>query len=349
MAERDRISQFDGVRALAFTAVFLHHAVHAPLLWMGVDQFFVLSGFLITRNLLQLRTESRLGSSLRVFYFRRLLRIVPPYYVALFAIMVVQSISVREAPWFFGFASNIRDAFHAPVEGPLSSMWSIAVEEQFYLVWPWFVLLLPRASLRGVFVTVIVAAPVCRVLFSPLGFEAVYRLMLCRMDLLAFGALLATFDEHDVAWFSRHRNLFVVVASATLVTFVALSVSFHTFRTSSNSMLFDVVGFGLATVFFTVTLAYVRGLSAGLVYRFLMLSPMRYVGKISYMAYLVHMLALAIAVQLHRGMVVTATVGFLLTLAMASASWYLIEQPLTKLRRFVRLKPTQAPIGSTAP
>ncbi len=338
MIERDRISQFDGLRALAFTAVFLHHGVHAPLLWMGVDQFFVLSGFLITRNLLQLRRDSTVSSSLGAFYYRRVLRIVPAYYVALILIAIFQTLTTSEAPWYFGFASNINDAIHPPAAGALSSMWSIAVEEQFYLVWPWLVLFVPSRWLRATFFTVVAAAPLCRVAFSPLGYEAVYRLMPCRMDLLAFGALLATIDETDVAWFVRHRAKLILTAAVALGVFAALSVSVHTFRTSSNTLLFDVVGFGLSAIFFTVILAYVRGLSSGLVFRFLMLPPLRYIGKISYMAYLLHMLGLAFAARLHHGVVPTAVVGFILTIGMASLSWYLMEQPLTKLRGMVTPK-----------
>jgi peptidoglycan/LPS O-acetylase OafA/YrhL len=346
MTERDRISQFDGLRALAFTAVFLHHGVHAPLLWMGVDQFFVLSGFLITRNLLQLRRDSTTSSSLAAFYYRRVLRIVPAYYVALILIAIFQTLTASDAPWFFGFASNIHDAIHPPAAGALSSMWSIAVEEQFYLVWPWLVLFVPTRWLRPTFLAVIVAAPLCRVAASSLGYEAVYRLMPCRMDLLAFGALLATIDETDVGWFVRHRAKLILTALAALAVFAALSLGVHTFRTSSNTLLFDVVGFGLSAIFFTVILAYVRGLSEGPVYKFLMLPPLRYLGKISYMAYLVHMLGLAFAMKLHRGVVPTAVVGFILTIAMASISWYLMEQPLTRLRGAVRPKPTPPPTPS---
>ena len=78
-----RIAQFDGLRALAFLGVFAFHAVAVPYAWMGVDLFFVLSGYLITKNLLALRETARPRSALAVFYFRRLLRIVPPYYLAL--------------------------------------------------------------------------------------------------------------------------------------------------------------------------------------------------------------------------------------------------------------------------
>jgi peptidoglycan/LPS O-acetylase OafA/YrhL len=142
--EPGRIDQFDGLRALAFGAVFLHHAVSAPLLWMGVDLFFVLSGYLITRNLLRLRETATTGGALRVFYFRRLLRIVPPYYLAVFAMALYVPAYRDHLGWYLGFASNLRDTLVGPDPGPATTLWSIAVEEQFYLLWPMLVLLCPR-------------------------------------------------------------------------------------------------------------------------------------------------------------------------------------------------------------
>src|SRR3989442_1071107 len=131
MPERDRISQFDGVRALAFTAVFLHHGLHVPLLWMGVDQFFVLSGFLITRNLLQLRDETPGGRSLMASYYRRLLGIPPPSYLALAAILLVPSSGLNAFLWFFAFPPNTPAPVLPPVEGPLTPICSIAGEGHF--------------------------------------------------------------------------------------------------------------------------------------------------------------------------------------------------------------------------
>src|SRR5436190_9414476 len=98
-----RIDQFDGLRALAFLGVFAFHAVGIPYTWMGVDQFFVLSGYLITRNLLGLRRDARPRRAMAVFYYRRALRIIPPYYVALLAIFLLEPVPMSEAPWYFAF------------------------------------------------------------------------------------------------------------------------------------------------------------------------------------------------------------------------------------------------------
>src|SRR5688572_22457010 len=98
MSDRERISQFDGLRALAFLGVFLHHSVKIPLLWMGVDLFFVLSGFLITKNLLKLRDET--SNPLQVFFYRRVLRIIPAYYAALTVVLLFTPYQVDNPGWY---------------------------------------------------------------------------------------------------------------------------------------------------------------------------------------------------------------------------------------------------------
>lgn len=343
-----RIDQLDGLRALAFTAVFLHHAARAPLLWMGVDLFFVLSGFLITRNLLALRDQAATGRALGVFFYRRVLRILPPYYLALAAIAVYHGFPDGSAPWYLTFTSNLRDATHGAHEGALNTLWSIAVEEQFYIAWPWLVLLLPRRALGLSFVLVIAVAPLVRAWATGVSLDAVYRLMPCRMDLLAMGALLALRDRKDaeaaatttgaaaVSWIARHRRHFLAAAALAFCAFVALSVLVPTFRTRNNTLLFNTAGFSLAGVFFAGLLAYVRAAREGWVLTILRHPVLRYLGKISYMAYLTHMLAIDLVRDLGILGTKGAPLSFALTIVFASASWYLLEQPLQRLRGLVR-------------
>ena len=333
-----RIDQLDGLRALAFFAVFLHHAAHAPLLWMGVDLFFVLSGFLITRNLLALREQCTTGRALGVFFYRRVLRILPPYYLALAAIALYHGFPDGSAPWYLAFASNIRDAQHGAHEGALNTLWSIAVEEQFYIMWPWLVLLLPRRHLGLAFAAVVALAPLVRAAATGISLDAVYRLMPCRMDLLALGALLALRDRADATWIDRRRRHFLAAAALALFAFAALSVLVPTFRTRNNTLLFNVVGFSLAGVFFAGLLAYVRATRDGddLVASILVHPVLRYLGKISYMAYLAHMLAIDLVHDLGIEGTKGAPLSFALTVAFATASWYLLEQPLLRWRSLVR-------------
>jgi peptidoglycan/LPS O-acetylase OafA/YrhL len=129
---RPRISQLDGLRFFAFFAVFLNHFTSLPMLWTGVDVFFVISGFLITGNLIELRerTADR-RDFFATFYWRRFLRIFPPYYLVLFVIMAFRPQSRPDLPYYALFVSNFRDSLHVGGDGPLGVFWSLAVEEQF--------------------------------------------------------------------------------------------------------------------------------------------------------------------------------------------------------------------------
>ncbi len=339
MEPATRISSFDGLRALAFLGVFAHHALKIPLLWMGVDLFFVLSGYLITRNLLASRETSTTSSGIRVFFFRRLLRIAPPYYLALALSMLVEPLSTADLAWYLAFASNIRDSVMPPISGPFNSLWSIAVEEQFYLLWPWIVLLFPRRWIGRSFVLVFVAAPVFRFGFGSIGLDAVYRLMPCRMDLLAAGSLLALVDRNFPRWIASRAPVFLAVGCSAVACFAALSVAIPTFRTSQNTALFNVIGFALSTCFFTCTVAYVRGLERGLIRSVLQMPVLQYVGKISYMCYLLHMLALDLVVDAGFARWGTAGLGLALTLSAAALSWHLLETPLQRWKPLVALRP----------
>jgi peptidoglycan/LPS O-acetylase OafA/YrhL len=335
----ERIDQFDGLRAFAFFGVFLHHAVKLPVGWVGVDLFFVLSGFLITRNLFALQASTGRGRAFGVFYYRRVLRIIPPYYLALAAMLIVAPIAMSEAAWYVTFTSNIHDVAYGQIKGAYSTMWSIAVEEQFYLLWPCVVLLLPRRWLPGLFAAVVLAAPVFRYALTPLGFDAVYALMPCRMDLLAMGALFALLDARAPTLLVTHRRRFLLGAALAVATFGALSVIVPTFRTNLNLPLFNVVGFELTAVFAACVFVYVRTLEAGPLRRLLTHPILRYIGTISYVCYLIHMVALAVAKQAGYGRYPTAALAFVGTLSFAALSWYLLEHPLQRLRHLVAPRP----------
>ncbi|MBS1122201.1 MAG: O-antigen acetylase [Deltaproteobacteria bacterium] len=333
--ERERIEQFDGLRAFAFFGVFLHHAIKLPLGWVGVDLFFVLSGFLITRNLFSLGETTSLRRSFAVFYFRRVLRILPPYYVALAAMLIVQPIAAGDAAWYFAFISNVHDVAYGQIKGAYSTMWSIAVEEQFYMLWPCLVLLLPRRALAVCFVTVILAAPLFRYVFTPLGFDAVYALMPSRMDLLASGALLALIELHAPDALRVRSTSALLVAILAVGVFAAISISVPTFRTNLNLPLFNVVGFGLTAVFAISTFVYVRSLERGPLLALLNHPVLQYIGRISYMCYLIHMVAIAVAKMAGLGRYPTAALALAGTLGFATASYYLLEKPLQRFRGLV--------------
>ena len=207
----------DGLRGIAILLVLLHHytvleprgpleawfADLALIGWTGVDLFFVLSGFLITGILIDARGSEQYFAS---FYARRTLRIFPLYYVVVFLSLNVlplfpawfDLLAGPGAPreqlpyWLYlsNFAIAARDQF---LHGVLDISWSLAIEEQFYLVWPSIVWLCPPGALGWVCLAITLLAPAGRVTALADGVEpiAVYVLPFFRADALAMGALLA--------------------------------------------------------------------------------------------------------------------------------------------------------------
>ncbi len=211
-----RIPQLDGVRGIAILLVLVWHyfpclVVPEPdsllavckqslsLTWCGVDLFFVLSGFLIAGILLD---KSDATNFFQAFYLRRVCRIFPLYFMMLALFIAFAATAVPSSPayqWLFenplplwSYASFTQNLFMAPPQyfGPnwLAITWSLAVEEQFYLVVPLLIYFLPRRRLVYVLIAAIVAAPILRSGWP--GFHA-YVNTPWRADSLLSGALLA--------------------------------------------------------------------------------------------------------------------------------------------------------------
>ncbi|MBI5814878.1 MAG: acyltransferase [Nitrospinae bacterium] len=155
----------DSFRFFAFLAVFLFHAGYLECGYLGVQAFFVLSGFLLTPILLDMKASLDRGQYFRNFYGRRVLRIFPLYYACLVAAALVLlsawqlpalrqtpgvASSLAELPYLFTYTSDFYQAAHSGLRhtSPLfTHFWSLAVEEQFYLVWPFFLWLVPARRL----------------------------------------------------------------------------------------------------------------------------------------------------------------------------------------------------------
>jgi peptidoglycan/LPS O-acetylase OafA/YrhL len=218
------IPSLDGLRGLAILLVMLFHMTLLGTLpgsmdlnfhcafdrlwfnimefgWCGVDLFFVLSGFLITGLLYDAKGGARYFSS---FYVRRVLRIFPLYYlVVAFSLLVLPHIHNSKTQkfghiagdeiWYWTYLSNYIIAKKHFRHGILDVSWTLAIEEQFYLVWPAVVLLLSRVKLLWVCVGMIVSAIIVRTILFAHGVHpiAIMALTPCRMDSLAVGAALA--------------------------------------------------------------------------------------------------------------------------------------------------------------
>jgi peptidoglycan/LPS O-acetylase OafA/YrhL len=209
------IQQLDGIRGLAILLVLAFHSrvvfattAEIPyfgfrllgLGWSGVDLFFVLSGFLITGILIDSRDSS---TYFRTFYARRVLRIFPLYFFYLFLVLVVCRYGWRwyaredlwqstNSLWFVTYLMNWMPA-DASGKRFLYHLWSLAIEEQFYLVWPAVVWFFPRRRLTWVCAALAASAFATRCWMSGAiaSTETIYEMTPCRLDCLAVGAFVA--------------------------------------------------------------------------------------------------------------------------------------------------------------
>lgn len=197
----------DSFRFFAFLAVFLYHVRLFPAGYLGVQAFFVLSGFLLTPILVNMRSQLPARKYFLHFYGRRSLRIFPLYYAYLAAISAVAAVALARAggqhppalqlealqrfneqvvyglTYTYNFFHASRDFTHTPL---LTHFWSLAVEEQFYLVWPFLLFLVPNARLKIVLLALIAAGPVVRLAEAAVVSGEMHALFLKRLDLVLY-------------------------------------------------------------------------------------------------------------------------------------------------------------------
>jgi peptidoglycan/LPS O-acetylase OafA/YrhL len=353
----------DGLRGLAILMVMLFHYATgltsqstgqrmvravAAFGWTGVDLFFVLSGFLITGILLDTREDDGYFSS---FYVRRVLRIFPVYYLSLLVCFFVAPILLpgiagslplpSQRIWFVLYLQNWMGIL---VDGGrqmlMGHFWSLAIEEQFYLVWPWIVY---RSSTKRI-LQIAVGGSVASVLIrlALVAFhvtpEIIYRNTFTRMDALLIGAA-CTCLLRDPVWVARFRRYAAWMWLAPLAGLSVLRLTTHSFNTHDpgvQGLGFSVIALGYGALLVGVVLTMGE---RSLVQSFFCSGMMRTVGKYSYAAYIWH--------QLVRALVMKAEVSTLhglppgpinivlmtaATLAVCVLSYVTVERPFLALK-----------------
>jgi len=331
VAEARRIPQIDGLRAIAILMVFAAHAFGIPLFWMGVDLFFVLSGFLITGILLRLKeSRSTGGSYWSSFYLRRIRRILPPYVAFLAVLSLFFHVPWAHIwYWYVFFVPNIPLALGKVMVAAMGPLWSLGVEEQFYFVWPWLVLACGKEGLRRVALGVIVISPLLRAISTPLFSThfPIHSLTIFRADALAMGAFIALAASRDSQWIGRHRRMALSSSVLALALLMGLSI-LPSFRAGANSILFNSVAYSLSAVCLGSTLTYVLGTQEGFLHTLLTAPPLRYLGVISYTFYLYHEAVLLKAGRYLHSPLLIALAAFSVTVLISAFSWHLFEAPI---------------------
>jgi peptidoglycan/LPS O-acetylase OafA/YrhL len=321
-----RIMQLDGLRAFAVLAVFFSHALRSQLLWSGVDLFFILSGFLVTGILLERRGQNTLNRYLAYFYERRVRRILPPYLVLLGLTSIVFGIDWIKHWYLFIFLMNTTHFLKFGRHYCLGVLWSLAVEEQFYLLWPFAVYLLSESALAWLAGSLVLTAPFLRWIataYSP-GHWHVYTATPFRMDLLAAGALLAFVWRRQRAAIERFGGYGLALTCLAAIPLLLFS-RYPWFQPAADSILVNVWLYELILFGYVGVLLWAL---SGRVVGILKLPPLVYVGRISYTLYLVHDTVITIMRKhLHHYLAGTA-IALAISLLSAAVSWHYLESPI---------------------
>lgn len=339
-----RAREIPALNALRAIAVLLVMGYHFGYKWVpgayGVIAFFVLSGFLITWLLL--REHERNGRiSLSAFYARRALRIFPAFYAFAFAWIAVLLVSGREVPWgqalsSMVYGSNYYNALLGDPNTGFSHTWSLAIEEQFYLLWPVALIWLLRRSehLLQWLMSVIVGIWALRVVLAlGVGIDGgyIYAAFETRADALLIGCLLAVTLQQR-----RARTLIRGATAHPLLTLVPIGVIvLMTAHLPGIPRQRDTVAFAVVPVCFAVLLIQMVAFHASVAWCWVQHPAVRYLGRISYPMYLYQQVVLQPVG--HRLAFLPGPLpllgGCLATILAAAVSYRLVEQPFLRLKR----------------
>lgn len=360
--ERFYHPELDGLRFVAFLAVFFFHLfpleptqVGNPISreivnWLcslqrtgaaGVDLFFVLSSYLITQLLL--REQQSSGSiDIRSFYVRRILRIWPLYYAMLLFAWAGEHWLFGEggmpgdyAVWYALFVGNWAIGWfgHHPPSAAMV-LWTVSIEEQFYLAWPWLVRWLNPRRLFALAVGLLICASAIRIALVALQapMDVIQFNTFTRMDGIAAGALLALVLGPRTATLTRATRATICIA-----TFVAIVIMMRVCVQSDPHVAYLFiypVWTAAATLIVWAALQPVGQAVGVLTWR-----PVVYLGRISYGLYVLHYLCIGLAMTLWikflPGVPLTRPrliVALPLTILLATLSYYLLERPFLRLK-----------------
>lgn len=376
------LAELDGIRGLAILMVMALHFICTAIVpqnlferilakgtaygaW-GVDLFFVLSGYLITGILWDTR---RSGNYLRSFYGRRTLRIFPLYYGVLAVVVGLSALGVLEsvAPglsevrkvhgWLWPYLTNVYIAMVGTFAVPyVTHFWSLAVEEHFYLFWPFVVRALSREALMRACVVLVVLSVAVRGVMAELGVNevATYVLTFCRLDTLCMGAWFALWSRDpgpvDVRRFRRRTA--AALAAVVVVSLLRMQLP------QWDRILLSVRE-GLIGLFFGYFVAGSVGpLGSDRLRRLLRARWLSFLGKYSYGLYVFHgMVAYWFLATNFIGRIQRATgsralalateviVGVVASVLIAVASFELYEKRFLVLKRLFEAAPPKRPAG----
>lgn len=358
----------DGIRGVAVLLVLMTHMA-LPIMqsdeygillnklffflktgWTGVDLFFVLSGLLITKGLIDAKNQGSKNFFIN-FFAKRFLRIFPLYYLFLVILKFLlvhagelgefweSQISILPFSHFLFYIQNFSIAYVGKWPGPLGITWSLAIEEHFYLIWPFLVYYLDKRRLNYIILLAIIGAMCSRLIVNQSSFHlASYVLSFCRMDTLLYGAFIAiNYHKIKISYF----RISTLVSIFTIVLIYLFLGEYN-----QHNKLVSFLGYTMNFLFFGGIISLI--LKGDLIrFRYFFEQKiLRKFGKYSYAIYLIHA---PINGYLHylvndwslidKYGIVLVQLLFAVTLTLISfilgkASYYLIEIHFLKLKKY---------------
>jgi peptidoglycan/LPS O-acetylase OafA/YrhL len=352
-------SQLDGLRFFALVSVTIGHWIAwetdnyliKVIPWSrGVILFFVLSGYLISDILMSLREkidtkQITFANALKSFYVRRLLRIFPPYYFLIFFLLYYSYENINEIKfWLFTFSTNILMCFKYSAVGDAEHLWSLAVEEQFYIIWPFVILLIGKNKLLKFISLIIIISLLSRIVsysFYPASKDpAVLNYFTLNLFLpLALGGILAYSKNYATHLYQYFNNYYLLILS--ILIYIACFYFFGLIiRSDFYWLVFDEYLFAIACLFIVCRAS--QNKFKLLPKIILENEVIVFLGKISYGLYLYHMfmgklfwqiIVPKFTISVHNHFEIWCFY-FALLVFVALASYYLIEKPINNLKKY---------------
>ncbi len=338
------IQSLDGLRAIAVMLVFAGHAGLGHIIpgGLGVTIFFFLSGYLIT-TLMRLEFENTDNISLTKFYLRRVYRIFPPFYIVLILVMLLSLFGVLEnhMRWYAVMAQALQMTNYYLIFGNpeylvpgLTVLWSLSVEEHFYLLFPLsFMLLAHRFSYARMATSIAIFCALVLLwrIYLVTGLHTpqvrTYYATDTRIDSIMFGCIMALWNNPvlDPVRFNGKVKALAALALSGAVLLFCLLYRDPAFR---ETWRYSLQGMALFPVFY---LAITK--SDWPLFTWLNWGVLRFIGKVSYTAYLIHPTAIELTIKyFHTGAIMTFIVGLALTLGFSALMYHLVERHMSALR-----------------
>lgn len=336
------------------------HSFLLPLGSWGVELFFVLSGFLITKILLESRTKAekeKIGKLhvVKNFLLRRSLRIFPIYYLSLIVIFFFDRANVSGLKdnilYFVGYASNILYFKSQHFNYPMAHFWSLAVEEQFYIVWPWFILFLPWKHVKPYLMVCVVFGIASRIILAQL-FEThevtVDVLTPTCFDSFSIGGLFSYYV------FSEKNNINIVIKKINIAGIAAFVLMMAFLVAGYNQFAF--LHRTLDSIFFLALIANAYKGYQGIAGVVANNKVLIYLGKISYGLYIYHLITpwltkiiCSVGLKISNGVIHSIirvynnaalapkfTYDLAILLGVSTISWYFVEIPINRYKHLFK-------------